>query len=151
MGVPSEALLGLGAGRGAVGGDEEGEEAEVFGGLFGGFADDGDVEAVADGFGDVAEGDSFFGDGVVAVSGVALLNREAVERGGVEQVGDVLSLLKPRSYVSGWGTQIRSSTQADGGLECCTCTLNPPTLVCGNPSIANRRSFPLLRMTAACR
>jgi hypothetical protein len=87
FGVPAEALLGLGAGGGAVGAYEEGEEAEVFGGFFGGFADGGEVEAAADGFGDFAGGDALFSDGVVAVSGFALLNGEAVEMGGIEQVG----------------------------------------------------------------
>ena len=57
----------------------------MFGGFFGGFADDGEVEAAADGFGDVAGGDALFSDGVIAVSSFALLNGEAVEVGGVDR------------------------------------------------------------------
>jgi len=59
--APSEELLRHGTGGRVVEGDQGGQEAEVVVGLLAGDADRGQVQAAADGLGDVAERDAFIG------------------------------------------------------------------------------------------
>src|SRR5581483_4818773 len=82
--TPSRSLLRLGAGGRAVNFREPGEPAEVGGGFFGRFADEGDVQATGDDFGDVAKLDALVGDAVVSGSRGAVFQREPEEARRVE-------------------------------------------------------------------
>jgi hypothetical protein len=92
---PAEALPSKGAGSGEFETDEGSEEPEVGLSIFGKDRDGRDIQAAADGFGNIAQRNTLFSDGVIFRAGLVLLESEPVELGCVEDMGNWPAILVP--------------------------------------------------------
>src|SRR5271156_6572246 len=84
--MPSELLLRLRGGSRQVAPPEDTEPTEMLHRFFGGLADDRNLQAAADSFGDVPQGHALLSDSIISGSRGTLLKHESIETRNVEQM-----------------------------------------------------------------